>query len=267
MSNKKIFKKLPQFWKDRLTNIGFTIMVLAIFMIIWVVIYNVYKDKQTSIPGVGETFRQIGLCFIEGKFWSSVGFTMIRSIIAFAASFVLAVVVNLLGKIWWPVRKFFDPVAAILRTLPTMAMTILLSAFVPTQIAPAITAFGVVFPNCYGQVKAAVDTIDPNLIAMSKIFNLSKKDRFYKIYFRQTQPYLLRCIGIDFSFAFKVMVSTECMGETKNCIGELIQKAKTDWQIPRLAAVIILSVIIAIALDLLLSQLVRVTYKWNRKED
>jgi len=266
MKNKKRKNKkpIPQFWKDRLINISFTIMVIVLIVIVWVIAFYCVKSKEV-VPSFTETMQLIGKNFISAEFWIACGYTMLRSFIGFVISIVLATLITMWGKVWWPVRKFFDPIAAILRTLPTMAVILLVLVWAPAYIAPIVVTFGVVFPNCYGQIKAAVDTIDPNLITMAKVFNLSKKDRFYKIYFKQSLPYLLRCIGIDFSFSFKVMVSGECMAGTSKCIGELITKAKAASKIAELTALIIMAIVIAVLLDLILSQLVRITYKWNRK--
>lgn len=264
MENKRIKKPIPQFWKDRLINIAFTAMVIVLIIIVWIIAFFSVKSKEV-VPSFIDTLKLMGQNFISGTFWTAVGFTMLRSLIGFIVSMVLAVLITMWGKVWWPARKFFDPIAAILRTLPTMAVILLVLVWAPASVAPIVVTFGVVFPNCYGQIKAAVDTIDPNLITMAKVFNLSKKDMFYKIYFKQSLPYLLRCIGIDFSFSFKVMVSGECMAGTSKCIGELITKAKAASKIAELCALIIMSIIIAVALDLILSQLVRITYKWNRK--
>ena len=62
------------------------------------------------------------------------------------------------------------------------------------------------------------------------------------------------------------MVSAEVLANTFNSLGGLMQNAKLYAEMPRLAALTLVAVVLGLIIDGCFSFLERVTFKWNVKE-
>lgn len=102
---------------------------------------------------------------------------------------------------------------------------------------------------------------------MAQVYNVSKRDRIFKIYLPLISPNILSQTGANISLGLKVMVSAEVLANTFRSLGGLMQNAKLYVDMPRLAALTLIVVLIGILTDVAFSQIVRVTYRWSRKEN
>ena len=154
----------------------------------------------------------------------------------------------------------------ILRTLPTLAVILLLLIWTTPKVAPVIVPVLVLFPMIYSQITAAVSGIDEGLKEMADVYHISKRDRLFKIYLPCASPNVLSQTGANISLGLKIMISAEVLASTYQSLGNLMQTARLYLDTPRLAALTAAAILIGFIVDIAFSQLARITYKWSRKE-
>lgn len=234
--------------------------------VIWVAAY--YKvGNEYLIPSLPQSVKSLFACFTEKSFWVALGYTFLRTLEAFVLSFVLAAlcaVLSTISKIFCAILK---PFMVLLRTLPTLAVILLLLIWTNPLKAPVIVTVLVLFPMIYARIATAIGEVDYGLTEMAEVYGVKKRDRLFKIYLPLISPNLFSQAGADVSLGLKIMVSAEVLANTYKSLGGLMQNARQYLDMPRLAALTIAAILIGLITDIALSQLSRITDRWSKKED
>jgi NitT/TauT family transport system permease protein len=187
---------------------------------------------------------------------------LVATLISFVAGGFLAVI----GYIIKPVAKFLNTIIAFIRTLPTMAVILLILIWTTPNVAPIIVAILVLLPMIYAQFSSALNGIDDGLINAIKVFNISKKDTFFNIYVPLVAPEVLLHFGANISFGIKLIVSAEVMAYTFSGLGGMMQLANVYVNTARLSALTIVAVLAGVVIELVLYHVFKNAFKWKRGE-
>lgn len=232
---------------------------------VWIMAYYTVKNDYV-IPSFTDTVTALGLCLASGTFWTAFAFTFLRTLEAFVLSFLFAAAFCALSSLSRIFRLTVAPIMVLLRTLPTLAVILMIILWTNAKVAPVIVTFLVLFPMMYSQLETAVGGIDSGLKDMCRVYNIGKKQRLLKIYLPLISPAVFSQSGANISLGIKIMISAEVLSNTFKSLGGMMQEARMFLDIPKLGALTIVAVIAGLILDIGLSQLTRLTYKWNRKE-
>lgn len=253
-----------KFVKERKLNIICSLAALVLMWLVWIIAYYCVRNDYV-IPSFRETVVALLRCFGEAEFWRAFFNTFARTLLAFLISFAAAGVlaaISAASKIFACVLK---PVMIVLRTLPTLAIILILLIWTTPRIAPVIVTVLVIFPMIYAQMEAAVGGIDGGVKEMLEIYGVRRRERVLKVYLPLISPNILSQTGANVSLGLKIMISAEVLANTAGSLGGLMQTARNFLEMPRLAALTLAAVILGIIVDVAFSQLSRITYKWNRK--
>ncbi|MDE5943700.1 MAG: ABC transporter permease subunit [Clostridia bacterium] len=254
-----------RFFIKRKLDIICSVGALVLIALVWVIAYYSVKNEYI-IPSFGDTVKSFFNCLGQKTFWTAVGFTFLRTAVGFIISFALALLCAALSacsKIFSAVLK---PFMVILRTLPTLAVILILLIWTTPKTAPVIVTVLVLFPMIYSQITAAIGGIDEGLKEMAEVYDISRKDRLFKIYLPSACPNVLSQTGADISLGLKIMISAEVLASTYKSLGNLMQAARLYLDTPRLAALTFAAILIGFIVEIAFSQFSRITYKWSKKE-
>lgn len=246
-------------------NILYALAAVAIILTVWVIAYYSIRNEYV-LPSVSQSFVALFSCFANGEFWLSLANTFLRTLCAFALSFVFAALFAALSAGCRPFREIFAAVISVVRTLPTMAVTLMLLIWTNPLVAPVIVAVLVLFPMIYSQFLAAIEGIDGNLLQVAQVYSFSRRDKLAKIILPQVAPSVLGEVGADLSLGIKLMVSAEVLCYTFHSLGGLMQQAKLYAEMPTFAALTIACVLIGFITERLSSLLKLFTRKWRSAE-
>ena len=256
---------VKNFFKKRKLNIIFSIVAIVLMWLVWIIAYYSVKNDYI-IPSFTDTFKSLGECLISGEFWIAFLNTLKGTLIAFIISFALAAALAIPSVLSKAFSAFCKPITSVLRTLPTLAITLILLIWTNPKVAPVIVTVLILFPMIYSQIIAAAGGIDEGLKEMAKVYNLNKRDRLFKIYLPLVSPNILAQTGANVSLGLKVMISSEVLANTYKSFGGMMQSARLYVEMPRLAALTVVAVFVGLILDFSLSQLSRITDRWSKKE-
>ncbi len=257
---------MKKFFTERKLNILISVSAVAVMILVWVIAYYCIKNDYI-IPSFKDTVASMWRdCLISGPFWRAFGNTVLRTLLAFAVSFIIAAALACLGALSKKAAAFIAPFMVFFRTLPTLAVILVLLIWTNPRVAPVIVTALVLFPMIYARLYAALDGIDGGIRQMVKVYKISKRESVFKIYLPLITPEVLPQTGADISLGLKVMISAEVLASTFQSLGGMMQESRLFLEMPRFAALTILAVIAGLVVDIAFSQLARITYKWSRKE-
>lgn len=257
---------MKKFFCERKFNILLSILAIAVMWIVWIIAYHSVKNDYI-IPSFQDTFASMFKeCFANGRFWLSFLNTFWRTLAAFAVSFLLAAILAVPGAMFKKFNAFVKPFMVFLRTLPTLAVILILLLWTNPRVAPVAVTVLVLFPVIHARLFAAVDGIDGEIKNAIKVYNVKKSTAIFKVYLPLISPSVLSQTGADISLGLKVMISAEVLASTSFSLGGMMQEARLYIQMPRLAALTLIAVFAGLAVDGLFTCLSRLTDKWARKE-
>lgn len=252
------------FFAKRKLNILCAVISIAIMIAVWIIAYLAVKNNYI-IPSFTETLTTFFTCFSESAFWIALLNSLVRTLCAFTVSFLLAVICAVCSASSKVFKLILNPFMVVLRTLPTLAVILMILIWTNAETAPVIVTVLVLFPMIYAQLSASAEGIDKNLIEMAEVYKVSRKDKIFKIYLPLISPDIFSQIGANVSFGLKIMISAEVLAKTYKSLGGLMQSAKEYLEIPRLAALTLAAVILGLILDIALSLLTRINAEWRGK--
>ena len=256
---------LKNFLKKRKLNIFCSAASIALMIIVWIIAYYAVKNDYV-VPSFTDTVISLWRCVKSSAFWVAFFNTFGRTILAFIISFLLAGCLAALSVACKAFSAFLNSIMVIFRTLPTLAVILILLIWTSPKTAPVIVTVLVLFPMIYAQITAAFGGIDGGLKEMAQVYQLSNKVKLFKIYLPSVAPNVLSQTGANISLGIKIMISAEVLANTYRSLGGLMQNARLYLEMPRLAALTVAAVVLGLIVEVSFSQFERLTYKWSRKE-
>lgn len=235
---------------DKKFNIIYSFSALLLMWAVWLIVGAAVKNEFLVAPflqSVTEFFK----LFAKAFFWRSLFASLLRTVIAFLISFAFALGCACLAVAFKPFAAFMRPVVALLRTLPTMAVLLLILVWLTPRTAPVAVAFLVLFPMVYSQLTDRISAVDGDLLQMAKVYGFSVKQKLGYIYFPYVVPVALEQTGNNLSFGLKLIVSAEVMASTYTAIGGMMTEAQAYINLPRIAALTLVTVLFGIAIEFL----------------
>lgn len=246
----------------RLVNCIFPILVVAVIFLVWW-IAALAIDASLILPSPSESLRAFFAYFGEASFWRAIGNTMWRSLYSFVFSFVAAIVLALLAKRYLYARKLIDPFVAFIRSVPTMSVILILIIWLNPKIAPAVVAIIVIFPTLYSSFVAAVEAVDPKLVAMSAVYHVSKKDRIFKLYLPNMAPGLFEGSASGFSLNIKLVIAAEALAHTTASIGSMMNFSQALLETQELFALTIAAVLLSVLCEWVIRLVAKAVIRWK----
>lgn len=243
-------------------NVLFSALALVFLWLVWLIAYFAVQNDYV-IPSFGETLSCALDYLADGGFWTAFGNTFARTLVAFVLSLALGTgLAALTVQVGW-LRAFFAPVISVLRTLPTMAIVLMLLLWTTPSVAPVIVCLLVLFPAVYSAALSALDDVKQNYGELAAVYRVSAGRKLFRMYLPLVAPDLLRQSGGIFSMGLKVTVSGEVLSLTYRSLGGLMQDAKMNLQTPRLFALTLVTVLLGFALEGLCYLVYKLAVRWR----
>ncbi len=247
-------------------NFIYSLLAVAMMWAVWLIVGAAVNNEYLVAP-FAPAAREFFSLFAKTFFWKAAARTLLRTAAAFVISFVLALPCACLAALFKPFESFMRPIAAFFRSLPTMAVLLLIIVVLTPSTAPSAVAFLVHFPMIYSQLCEGISGVDRGLLEMAKVYNLSRAERLKYIYLPHILPSTIVNTGVNLSFGLKIVISAEVMASTYTAIGGMMSEAQSFINLPRLAALTVFAVLSGIVIELIFSALSRALFKWRGKDD
>ena len=237
-----------------------SILSALAFLGIWEITAAVI-NVQIILPRIGDVAIALGEILIIPKSYITIGMSLLRCLISFSAAFVLGVLLGILGGISKTLAAAIRPLTVVLKSMPTMAIVLILMLAIGKDASPIVIGIMLVFPVIYETVKTAVENIDIRIIELARLDGITAAESVRHIYIPITMPYIAGAVASSAGLTIKGVISAEIVAYTAMSIGwemKIASAASTLTEIPKLFAwviiVLALSILFESALKLLFTR-------------
>ena len=248
---------------DKKFNIVYSLLAVLLMWAVWLIVGAAVNNEFYVAPFTPSA-REFFALFAKAFFWKALAHTLLRTLACFAISFALALACACLAALFAPFAAFMRPQVALFRSLPTMAVLLLIIVWLTPRTAPVAVAMMVLFPMIYSQLYEGISGVDGGLLDMAKVYRLSKTEKLKYIYLPHIMPSIVENTGVNISFGLKLIISAEVMASTYTALGGMMSEAQNYYNLPRLAALTLVAVIFGIAIELAFRALSQSLFKWRR---
>ncbi len=230
-------------WKTLWQTAAATLVLVAVWGIAYLAVGN-----ELLIPPLSVCFEKMGGLLASSLFWSGFFGSLLRAFFAFFISLVVAVIFALISYLYPSFGNFFAPVASAFRSIPVLAVLLILLSFLTAGEAPVAVACASLFPMLYAGVLAALSGIDKHLVETARVYGASPWKKAVGVYLPLSAPYILREAGAALSFSLKLVVSAEVLASTAKSLGGMMQDARL-YDAPTLFALVALTFLTGLILE------------------
>lgn len=232
----------------KLRNTLYTLLGAAAVIAVWWIAAALY-GKRLLFPTPADAVSDLKSELVSIVFWKSFAYSVLRSVIGFAAACALSVLCAYAVKAWRPLRRVLAPVMGILRSVPTMSVILLLVLWAGSRLTPYFVTGLVIFPVLYSGLDAALSAVPQELEETAKLYAGKKGYMFFNVYLPISAPAFLTVAGGAASLSLKLTVAAEVLAQTRDSLGLIMQQTRIFFQIGRLMAVTVVVVLAALILE------------------
>ena len=200
--------------------------------------------------------------FIEKDFWVSIGATLLRTLISFSASFLIAIIFAILSKYFHNFKSFLFPIVSLLRSAPTVVVILIAYAFMNSNTMAIVVGILIAFPIMYASFLNGLEEINADLFKMANAYKLTLWDKIVNIYLLSILTNIFDTAKATISLTFKIIIAAEILTYVPISIGEKVQTAYASFDIGYLLAWALVAIILGFGLEILISLLKKIFIRW-----
>jgi len=231
----------------------FIVLGIITIFLIWFILFS--TDKTGVFPSMSKTFLTLGSLLSDSAIYRGIGFTFLRLIGGFLASFIIAYILGSLSALFMPVRMFLKPMVVLLKSIPTAALILFLIVLLKPAFSLFIIIFLLMFPIMYEAFTSGIMNVDKTVTDMLQLdFRLYNPKIVLFILTPMAKNYIflgiIQCIGLG----MKVSIMSEVMiGSSKlEGLGILLRNFYNDTNMAGVFAVSLVAILITGILDILI---------------
>jgi len=244
-------------WKSKL----YTGLSCVFFILLWQLI-AVIINNDIYIPRIQQVIEAIKIIFNEQNFLKVILSSFYRTMFSYLLALIFSMILGVLGKVYPFFQYLMQPINSFGKTIPTMVLVVLSLVWFDKDKTPFVVGFAITFPILYEGIRNGLMQIDKKITDMTKIYEVSLKDKIKKIYFPVMKFYFMSIFVSTFSLTFKTVIAGEVHGQPKFGIGSQIQLEKVNFNVSGIFAWIVIIVIISLVLEMINKLFKEKTYRW-----
>src|SRR5579872_3800622 len=174
---------------DRALRIGLPILVLALGVLVWALVVQVFAIPPYVLPGPGLVFSTL---IADGSLlWSSLLVTLVTTFEGFVLAAVGGVGLAILFNQSRLVEYSLYPYAVILQVTPVVAIAPLLLIYLPQHAAVLACAWIVAFFPVLANTTLGLNSVDRNLAELFSLYHASRPQVLWRLKLPSALPYIL----------------------------------------------------------------------------
>jgi NitT/TauT family transport system permease protein len=225
---------------------AFPWLVCIAVLAIWEVCCYVFAVPEFILPRPS----RIGAVLISsgGPIWFHTQHTLITTMVGFALSVVVGLVVGIgVGSsklVYWG----FYPLLVGFNSVPKVALVPVLVVWFGIGTVPAVlTAFLMSFFPIVVNVATGLATVEPELHDVLRSLGAKKRDLIFKVGLPRSLPYFFASLKVSVTLAFVGSIISESIASSEG-IGTLMVRAASDFRIPLVFAGLIVTAAMGITM-------------------
>jgi len=251
-------KAKKNFWdknKYFLISVSFVLTLFAL----WELFAVIFKVDSFVLPKFSAVLKEFFLLFKNSAFYRQLLGTLSRVLIALSLAILVGVFLGICSANRY-IRACLRPVVATIKSIPVMAITLIILINFDKNSAPFVIGFLMAFPIMYNATILGIDSIDKELVEISKVYSVSVKNKVFKIWIPLMLPSVFSGIETSGGMCVKAVISAEILCYTINSLGLAMHVAKSSLE-PKDVAILFAYCLVAILLSLAIEFIVKLISK------
>ena len=245
---------------------GITVLSVFSLFLVWQVA-AIAVNSSLLLPGPKEVLIAFGKIFIESDSLTVILFTVLRLLLGLLLATVPGILLGIVAGFKKNFATFMNPIVTVLRTIPVIALTVILLIVAGSKLTPYYITFFMLFPLIYQAVYGAITNIDKELIDVYRLednhFISGLTHCYIPLISTNIRTALLQSLGLG----LKVMIMAEFLAQTDNSIGKAISFAKVNLAYDEIFAWTLLLIVIAVLFELLINHYKPITEKLKKSQN
>ncbi len=237
--------------KKLISSLLYPLVIVGGIGLVWYLL-AVISGSEFIMPKPSSAIKQFFLLFGDEKFYSALGETLFRTLVAFAVSFVFALGGAILSVLYAPVKRLIAPLVSITRALPTMAVVLILVIWTGAKLAPVIVSLLVIMPTLYSAFAGGFEGVDKDYIDVCRVNGGNKRSLISKVYLPIGLPTVVKSVSGALSLTLKLMLASEVLANTAGSMGAMMQTARVYFETATLMALTVSAVLVSLVIEKIL---------------
>ena len=185
----------------------------------------------------------------QPDFWQRVGFSAGHILLGFLLGAVCSVVCSVAAERWVWVDALLSPVMQLVKATPVASFIILALVWVSGKSLSILISFLMVLPVLYGAVRTGIESADPQLLEMARVFRLPLARRVKAIWLPAVLPAFRQGCSVALGICWKSGVAAEVIGLPDGSIGDALYRAKITLSTGELFAWTFVIILLSAAIE------------------
>jgi len=152
---------------------------------------------------------------IDGELLMHLGMTLSRVAISFTAAMLVGVGVGIVMGTSRVLDRLFDTFLILALNIPALVTIVLCYVWFGLSETAAVLAVTLnKIPMVAISLREGARAVDKNLLQVAKVFRLSRRDTFFKVYLPQLMPYLFGAARNGLAIIWKIVLVVELLGRS-----------------------------------------------------
>lgn len=201
-------------------------ILIVLFWILTWRIADMVIQNDIIFAGPADVVRSFLSLIPEPDFWRSIGWSFGKISLGFGMAFVSGILIGSLAFQFRLLRDILEPVILLIKSIPVASFVILALIWIGSENLSIFIAFLVVFPILYVNTITGLQSTDPKLLEMARVFSVRLPERIRYIYLPALVPYLTSGCRIALGMSWKSGIAAEVIGVPTHTIGEHLYISK-----------------------------------------
>ncbi len=233
-------------------------------VLFWLMIWQISSmalDNTIFLVSPFAVLKQLSVLVVQGSFWSSIGYSMVRIVGGFLLATILGTAFAVIAHGHLRGRELFAPLMATIKSVPVASFIILSLVWFSARSLAVLISFLMVLPVVYTNILSGLDNLDVELSEMAEVFGMKQTRYVRYVVLPQILPQFQGAISIGAGLCWKAGIAAEVIGMPVGSMGERLQQAKAYLDTPNLFAWTVVIVAVSVLFEKAVSYLVKVVAK------
>lgn len=229
-------------------NALYVAVAVALVLGVWAIAATA-AGSELVLPSVPAAFGALFKLLGSAAFWQAIGGTLLRALISYAIAVALFFLLFFVCSCSKAAAHILEPLISALRTLPTMAVALLLAIWANGYAAPVILGASVVMPQLYSAARSRNAQVPTDLEDVLKVYGAGRVRSVTTLYLPHAAAGFAESFSAALSFDIKIVIAAEILVQTADSLGMMMKLSQINFEAAELIAMILCAVVIAVTLE------------------
>tara|TARA_R110001583_G_scaffold55667_2_gene168762 strand:- start:254 stop:1102 length:849 start_codon:yes stop_codon:yes gene_type:complete len=213
---KNLLKKGPfimGFVKELFSFLLMRLAVITLLALTWQGM--AWLIASPDFPSLIAVSKSLQFHLNEGEMVANILITLRRVLLSFIIAMLLGGIIGIVMGVNARVNKLSDSLLIVMLNIPALVTILLCYIWIGLVEAAAIAAVVInKVPTVVVMIREGARTVDKDLLAVAKIYQLSPTDTFFKVFLPQLYPFIIASARSGLSLIWKIVLVVELLGRS-----------------------------------------------------